>query len=412
MASTNQQLELAPVKPSKRIVEIDMIRGFALLGVILMNVRIFGADSDIWTSTVNEIIDWFQVFFFRHKSFRLFSLLFGFGFGIQLLRAKGKSKSFYKAHIRRIFILYLFGIFSKVFFLGEVLLMYAQLALVLLLIHSLKIRILVIIACIFFVVGPTFWLGAMLNGKAPVPGKELINEEQRMTTLMDEAENKRTKHIFVTGNFLEISKRNLKNINFLSILNWQGRGGSITNLALFIFGFVLARVTLQSKKSKDINIKLKRYILIALLLGLVANFLDWYLSGKYVLNDTLTAYVHYFKIILWQFGVTALSLGYAGIIYLLAQSVKSIKIVKPLAAMGRSALTNYLMQSIFIAILFYNYGFKLYYRIGPASTFCIALTFFTLQVAISNYWLKYFRYGPFEWLWRSLTYWKIQPFKK
>ncbi len=108
-------------------------------------------------------------------------------------------------------------------------------------------------------------------------------------------------------------------------------------------------------------------------------------------------------------GSTALALGYAAIIVLAAQHPRWRRIVMPLAAVGRMALTIYLLQSLMFTTLFYGYGFGQVFMIGPAAVFAYAIVFFAIQIVIANWWLTYFRFGPMEWLWRSLTYLKVQP---
>ncbi len=83
--------------------------------------------------------------------------------------------------------------------------------------------------------------------------------------------------------------------------------------------------------------------------------------------------------------------------------------VEPLAAVGRMALSIYLIQTLMFSTLFYSYGFGQVGRIGPAAVLSYALVFFAVQVLAANWWLNRFRYGPAEWLWRSLTYRQAQP---
>ena len=99
-----------------------------------------------------------------------------------------------------------------------------------------------------------------------------------------------------------------------------------------------------------------------------------------------------------------LCIFYMGAIILLAQRPAWRAAMSPLASVGRMPLTNYLMQSVIASTLFYGYGFGLYYRIGPAVGVLIALAIFAVQVAYSAWWMARFRFGPMEWLWRTLTY--------
>ena len=115
--------------------------------------------------------------------------------------------------------------------------------------------------------------------------------------------------------------------------------------------------------------------------------------------------------VLFVFGSTALSFGYAAAIVVLAQSDRWKRIVTPLAPVGRLALTVYLTQTLMFTTLFYGYAFGQYLRIGQAAVTLYAILFFSIQVAACAWWTRRFRFGPAEWLWRSLTYLRVQPFR-
>jgi uncharacterized protein len=110
-------------------------------------------------------------------------------------------------------------------------------------------------------------------------------------------------------------------------------------------------------------------------------------------------------------GGPAQSLFYACAIILLWQKESWRRRLTPLAAVGRMALTNYLMHSVVFTTLANSYGFGLYGRIPPSVGILMTLAMFALQIPLSNWWLSRFRFGPVEWLWRSLTYWRLQPMR-
>ena len=115
--------------------------------------------------------------------------------------------------------------------------------------------------------------------------------------------------------------------------------------------------------------------------------------------------------LLFTFGCTALALGYAAMLILAFQTPRGRTLLVPLAGVGRLALTVYLTQTLIFTTLFYGYGFGLAYRLGPAAVTASAAAIFAVQVVACQWWLKRFRFGPFEWLWRSLTYLKWQPLR-
>jgi len=114
---------------------------------------------------------------------------------------------------------------------------------------------------------------------------------------------------------------------------------------------------------------------------------------------------------LFAVGSTAICLGYAAAIALLAQEVRWKRFLSPLGAVGRMALTTYLVQTLMFTTLFYGYAFGQAYRIGPAAVTTYAVLFFAVQVAACSWWIRHFRIGPVEWLWRTLSYLQLQPWR-
>jgi len=111
-------------------------------------------------------------------------------------------------------------------------------------------------------------------------------------------------------------------------------------------------------------------------------------------------------------GAPALCFFYMSVIVLLNQQPKWETRFAILAPAGRMALTNYLLQSVICTTIFYSYGFGLYDKVGPAACIILTILVYMIQVPLSIWWLKRFQFGPMEWLWRSLTYWRVQPMRK
>ncbi len=98
--------------------------------------------------------------------------------------------------------------------------------------------------------------------------------------------------------------------------------------------------------------------------------------------------------------------AYAAAIVLLAQRAPWRRVLSPLGALGRMALSTYLLQTLMFTTLFYGYGFGQYFEVGPAGVFGYTVLFFAVQIVASVWWLRHFQFGPAEWLWRTLTYLK------
>lgn len=112
------------------------------------------------------------------------------------------------------------------------------------------------------------------------------------------------------------------------------------------------------------------------------------------------------------FGSVAFTFGHAGLLIYLLKRDWLGPFRRPLVAVGRMAFTNYLMQSLICTTLFYGYGFGLFAQLDYAAQLVVVLAIWILQLVVSPLWLKHFLFGPFEWLWRSLTYWRLQPIRR
>ena len=106
-----------------------------------------------------------------------------------------------------------------------------------------------------------------------------------------------------------------------------------------------------------------------------------------------------------------LTIGHASLIMLIFRSRLAPWLMKALSNVGQMAFSNYLMQSIICSLFFYGYGFGNYNKLAFHQLFYVVGSVWIFQLIFSSIWLRYFRFGPFEWLWRSLTYWKKQPMR-
>jgi uncharacterized protein len=145
----------------------------------------------------------------------------------------------------------------------------------------------------------------------------------------------------------------------------------------------------------------------SLAIGLVGNFLYVYFGAQSA--RTMPSPALMISLAGQTFGAPALAIFYMSSLVLLFQRPTWQRVLSPLAAVGRMALTNYLLQSIICTLLFYGYGLGLYDEVGPAGGILLAIVIYTFQVLWSNWWLRRFQFGPMEWLWRTLTYGRRQP---
>jgi uncharacterized protein len=172
-------------------------------------------------------------------------------------------------------------------------------------------------------------------------------------------------------------------------------------LAMFLFGFyAYRRGIFQDPQSHRPFIR--RVLFYGLVLGIVGNIFMAALAGSEA--DFPPSPAAMGGVIAYAFGVPALALGIAALITTLWQKTSWRRVLAPLAPVGRMALTNYLLQTAICVLLFYGYGFGRFGTFGAAAATLIALAIFSFQILTSAFWLKYFKYGPLEWIWRQLTY--------
>ena len=148
MSSTNETVARspAPVDPRRRIEAVDMVRGFALFGVLLVNMFNFGSGGIFWNEPIDELVWSVKRFFFETKSWRLFALLFGFGFALQLIRAEERGSKFAPVYLRRLIILFVIGAGHALIYDGDILMLYAELGLVLVLFRKVPPRLLLVLS--------------------------------------------------------------------------------------------------------------------------------------------------------------------------------------------------------------------------------------------------------------------------
>lgn len=385
-----------------------MIRGFALLGILTANMAFFASPvlytgmsgAMLWSGTLNQaamlLIDSFAL----GKFFTMFSLLFGLGFFLFLQRAEQKTNRPGWLFLRRLFILFLFGLIHAFgIWYGDILLVYALTGPLLLLFYQRKPKtvlrwafsVLLVLPILMSLLVGLLWLSGEANNlpadTQAIIDKEAITQSQAaygsgsFTEIM---EQRWTDYAFAFGNYLFI----------VPVI-----------LAMFLFGVYAAKTKRYQNFSHQLPFY-KKLMIGSLIIGLPFNALSVY--GSY--QEDLIFYMISFVGLM--IGGPALCLFYIASMILLSQKPRWARWFQPLRAVGRTALSNYLLQSLVCTTIFYSYGFGMYGKIGPAGWLVIVAALFSAQIVLSNIWLKHFRFGPAEWLWRSLTYGKRQPFKQ
>jgi uncharacterized protein len=397
-----------PVAPASRIVEVDMVRGFALFGVLLVNMYGFGADSIAWNSPTDQLAFAIMRVFFESKFWTLFSMLFGFGFAVQLQRAHVRGSSILPIYLRRLAVLFAIGAAHALLFDGDILMLYAELGLGLLIVGRLPTRWLLILAIGLMLVFPLARLAT--PGRQPA-GMEGIDNVGEARARLEQAQ--RT-DVYATGSFAEVVADNASAIPADPLEDVDTPESGLAVFAMFLLGFSVGRSGILRDIPGHVA-SIARVRAWGLGFGLAAMATERVLAATagYAVFRSQGAGpgVQFAGDLLFAFGTVALALGYAATLVLAAQTPRGRAALAPLAGVGRLALTVYLTQTLMFTTLFYGYGFGQAFRLGPAAVTAWAVMIFAVQVVACQWWLRRFRFGPVEWLWRSLTYLKWQPLR-
>ncbi len=215
-----------------------MVRGFALFGVLLVNMYNFGASSPIWTAPIDEFAFSVKRFFFETKSWRLFSILFGFGFSLQLLRAEAQGARFLPVYLRRLVILFIFGMGHALISRNDILMEYAQLGLILVVFRRFPPKALLVLVATLLMAFPveravtSLRTGSDLAASSPDPEVSLREALERM-------EERRQTHPFSVGSIVDVMAENAFLPNPFTDL--RGSESSLATFAMFLLGLYVGR---------------------------------------------------------------------------------------------------------------------------------------------------------------------------
>ena len=412
----NTDLELstqfAPIPSSERIQLLDVLRGFALFGVLVANIFwSFNGFSfvspqralELTAAPIDAAAYYFIRFFIDKKFILLFSLLFGFGFAVQVMRAEEKGSNVAVFYSRRQLILFFIGVVHLLLFWhGDILHVYALCGLFLLAFARRQGRTLLVSAV-------ALSAGAVLLMILAI-GLQALASSMVGTGAVDTALGETRRQFsnqvlaaFAHGGYADILQWNAK-VYFASIV------GLLYIFPLtagrFLLGFYAGRRRLFHNVAANLPL-FRKLLWWSLPVGLVSSAL--FVAGTEMMRAEVIdgAVWRLLLIIPTEVSSFALCLFYVATLTLLYQRATWQKHLSVLAPLGRMALTNYLMQTLLCLVIFYGSG--QIGQTGPAKCLLIALVIYTAQVMLSTLWLTRFRMGPVEWLWRTMSYGKLQP---
>ncbi|HVJ39122.1 MAG TPA: DUF418 domain-containing protein [Stenotrophomonas sp.] len=398
---------LQPIAPAERIVLLDVLRGFALFGILLMNIEGFvgplnaaltGVDPGL--SGANRLADAAVYFFVQGKFYTLFSLLFGMGFAVMSARAEGARRPFVPMYLRRSGGLLLIGLaHALLLWSGDILVSYALLSLLLLAFVEAPTRWLPALALVVYLFASAWVLlfgaiGTLAQHDAGF--QQQIAEVGRQWQHALEAQ----RQAFGAGTYAQATAQRAGDLGE-SLRSLLVNGP--TMLGMFLLGTWFVRSGVIAAPDRHARLfALLRWGALPLGIALMAvsyRISPWMDPARLDLSLSLA----------WALASLAnllMCLGY------LAWVTRWVAALAWLAAAGRMALSNYLLQSLVCTLLFYGYGAGLFERLPRAWQPAFALGLFALQVLASHAWLHYFRFGPVEWLWRGFTYLQWPPLRR
>ena len=436
--ATLQNETPSPVASSERIKTIDVVRGVALLGILLMNINGFGIDESVFFTIdrgphdtadfrTDQVID----VFFSGTMRGLFSMLFGAGMILFTMNKKETlgGVTIAELYYRRLLLLVLFGVINAYVLLwpGDILYFYGLAGMLLYPFRKTAVKWLFLLGIVCIGIG-------MLKNqlgynetrekraayvevvKAEKAGKTLTAEQQQAKTVWLEIQNRKPD--------LERKDRNIRKRQsgygtiftyFIprnsDIETWEMYHGVWDSLCMMFLGMALLGIGFFSNKLSTSTYAMG--LLIGYGIGIPIGWIMF--NAPFTVSWNFGAYVDAYRVPHWalyDFKRVFLCLGHASLIMLVFRSRIIPWLMRGLANVGRMAFTNYLMQSILCTLFFNGYGLGYYNQLKYHQLYFVVAAVWVFQIIFSAIWLRYYQFGPFEWLWRSLTYWKKQPMLK
>jgi uncharacterized protein len=388
------ELARAPVAGAERLDVLDLLRGFAIAGIVLVNLKFFATPlfsvveyrvADDFPGLADRLADWLVMALAEGKLYPLLALLFGYGFGVQLERSGGAGARY----VRRLLGLLALGLaHAFLVWAGDVLVTYAVVGAVLALFRGRSDRALLGWAAALYAVH----LLVLAASAALVSGSE-----------PDAAAVAAVTETYAHGTYAEVLGQRTGDAATMILSGVFGAGPGF--LAMMLLGLWAHRRGVFRRPGEHAAL-LRRTAVLGLAAGgacsLAYATLWWLSDGRGALGGAA---------LIVGGGGFAQALGYAAALALLVARGRA-RLLAPLRPVGRLALTNYLFHSLVATAIFYGYGLGLYGRVGPAAGLVLALAIAATGAALSALWLRGFRIGPSEWLLRSLTYARLQPLRR
>lgn len=389
-------MEKQPAIAKQRILAVDALRGFAVMGIILLhNIEHFNfysfPDDTGTLKALNTTLWDFLFFSFSGKAYAIFALLFGFTFFLQSRSAEKRGEDFRNRYMWRLVLLLGFGFVNSLFFPGEILVLYALLGFVLVPVRRWSDRALMTLA-IILMLQPVEWLKVIYACCVPE-----ANPQQMIFSLGDVYPQlggtswwEMVKANFVTGQ--------------LASLNWAWCYGRVFQTAsLFIIGLWIGRKGYFSSSSDAALNRSRHFWSLVLCLSLPLAVVMYY-AKSFVFSQVEQPFLlTTLRTILNSWYNLFFMLTLVGA-FLMLYWVNEGKVQRILAPYGQMSLTDYVMQSVIGSFLYFGYGLGLHRVCGTTYSLLIGIVFFLAQLAFAHWWFRHYKRGPLESLWHKLTW--------
>lgn len=405
------QTRPAPTPAAERIGSLDVLRGFAVLGILTMNIGSFsmpsaayqnprvwgdltGLNGGVWrlTHILGDL-----------KFMAIFSMLFGAGMVLMAERQAARGGSAWGLHLSRMGWLLVFGlVHAYAFWYGDILVWYAVTGTLLFGFRRLRPRTLIALALLLWVLGSGILAAAGLS----VPSWPEGDRVELVADLDPPPEALQAEVAIYRGGWLQqMEKRVPESLGMQTGVYgfwafWRVGGLMLLGMALFKLGVFSAKA---SKTTYGLMVAAGLVVGVPLIvLGISRNVATDWAAPEFFFLGSLYNY--------W--GSLPVALGWVGAVMLMCSTGALPAVTRRLAAVGRMAFTNYIAQTVICTTIFYGHGLGLFGSVDRVGQAGIVLAVWAVLLAASPWWLKRFHAGPLEWLWRSLVYRRAQPFKR
>ena len=404
----------APVAQTERFLSIDILRGVALLGILILNIKAFsmpeaaymnpGAYGDL---TGANLWVWRLTYVFGDAKFMsIFSMLFGAGVILMTSRQEQRGAESMPAYYRRIGWLALFGLLhAHVLWYGDILWAYALCGVLLYPVRKAPGWLLFVLSMVFLAISTLMLLGwyAWLSSADPA----IVAEQAAQQGWVPSPEQLEEQLEAYRGSWWEQAQLRTPSALLFETIMMVFFGPKV--LALMLLGMALYRWrVITAERSVT-------YYAILAVLGLAIGIPPMVYS-VHITESSNFGYIETMVLSMMLINGTAsvfMSMAYIAIVMLLCKAIGAASgLFRPLAAVGQMAFTNYIAQTVMCTLFFYGHGLGYFGSLERTEQMMVVGAVWVIQLIWSPIWLAYFRFGPLEWLWRSLTYWKVQPLRR